>query len=302
MDELSINFLGARCMPVERFSIRRLRFSLGFAFSTFCMVSALLPLHVTAFTISSTVLEDNGATTNATDPGNTTPDPNQDVYINPNNHPGVLTTGGGAVGSGYNFSGSYPMLTGITAISITLTVLNGSSATAAQETAGGDPTSVDDYDLNHIVLYLGGTYSSATGLTGGTEVLQADGTPLYLNGLLTNDAQTTLTLSNVQISTATGNAILATLQTNGGFIAAYVGTDNTNDSSPVEGAAGVGYGPAELFLGDTGDPTTATATTTLSLSGVPEPGTMAWLLGACPLLLLAGRTRSCRSLSGLASK
>ena len=29
----------------------------------------------------------------------------------------------------------------------------------------------------HLVLYLGGTFSSVTGLTGGTEVLQADGSP-----------------------------------------------------------------------------------------------------------------------------
>ena len=145
----------------------------------------LLPVPAAATTITSTVEEDNGATTNATDAGNTTPDDNQDVYDAPNNHPGVLTTGGGATGTGYNFSSSYSALTQISAISITLTMLNGSSATAAQETTGGNPTSIDDYDVNELVLYLGGTYSSVTGLTGGTEVLQANGTPLYLNGFLT---------------------------------------------------------------------------------------------------------------------
>ncbi len=261
-------------------------------------VSVLCPTSTQAITLSSTVAEDNGATTNATDPGNTTPDPNQDVYISPNNHPGVLTTGGGATGTGYNFSGSYQALTQISALSITLTMLNGSSATAAQETAGGNPTGVNDFDVNHLVLYVGGTFSSVTGLTGGTEVMQANGSPLYLNGFLTNDAQSTLSFSNIQLSTATGNAIVAALQASGGLLTAFVGTTNTNDSSPIEGDAGTGYGPAEIFLGNTGDPTVANATTTLSLTGVPEPGATTWLLSAGALLLLARSVRFPRSRSG----
>ena len=256
--------------------------------------SVLLPASSSALTISSTVSEDNGATTNATDPGNTTPDFNQDVYTGTTNHPGVLTTGGGATGTGYNFSSSYTTLTQISAISITLTVLNGSSATAAQETAGGNPTTVNDYDVNHLVLYLGGTYSSATGLTGGTEVMLANNTPLYLNGLLTNDGQSTLTLSNVQINTATGTAILSTLQANGGLLAAYVGTTNTTDSSPAAGTAGTGNGPAELFLGNFGNPTKANAVTTLALNSVPEPGATTALLGAGAVWLMI-RARSRRS-------
>jgi hypothetical protein len=268
---------------------------LVFGFPALLGASVLLPTPAAAITLSSTVAEDNGATTNATDPGNTSPDPNQDVYISPNNHPGVLTTGGGATGTGYDFGSSYSALTQISAISITLTMLNGSSATAAQETAGGNPTSVDDYDVNQLVLYVGGTFSSVTGLTGGTEVLQANGTPLYLNGFLTNDAQSTLSFNNIQLSPATGNAIVAALQASGGFLTAFVGTTNTNDSSPVEGAAGTGYGPAEIFLGNTGDPTVANATTTLSLTGVPEPGTTALLLAGGALLLLATGKRSRRA-------
>ena len=293
MKKSSINFLEASCMLVERFSTRRLRSSLGFAVSTLCLGSALLPLRVAAVTISSTVAEDNGATTNATDVGNTTPDQNQDVYDDPNNHPGVLTTG-----TGYSFGSSYTTLTQITNLSITLTALNGSSASAAQETAAGNASTTDDFDYNHLVLYLGGTFNSATGLVGGTEVLQADGTPLYLNGLLGNDLQSTITLSNVPISMATGSAILSTLQMNGGVIAAYVGTDNPDDTSPTEGdvpVGAVGNGPAEIFLGNNGDPLVANAMTTLSLSGVPEPGVMTSLLSAGGVLLLVNRARSRRA-------
>ena len=303
MKNVIAEVIKAESMPATKRFENRSPFLLSLMASTLLGASALAASQASATTISSTVAEDNGATTNATDPGNTTPNPNQDVYDAPNNHPGVLTTGGGATGTGYNFSSSYSSLTQIAAISITLTVLNGSSATAAQETAAGNSSTTNDFDYNHLVLYLGGTYNSATGLTAGvTQVIQANGSPLYLNGLLTNDLQSTLTLSNVQVSTATGSAILATLQANGGFLAAYVGTTNPNDTSPVEGTAGQGFGPAEIFFGNTGDPTTANATTMLSLSDVPEPGVTTLLLGAGGALLLFGRARLRRSGPGLPSK
>ena len=85
---------------------------------------------------------------------------------------------------------------------------------------------------------------------------------------------------------------MAALQTNGGRLAAYVGTINPNDSSPTEGTAGTGYGPAEVFLGNSGDPAVADATTTLTLTGVPEPGAMALLLAGSGTLFLISRARS----------
>jgi hypothetical protein len=232
--------------------------------------------------VTSTVLEDNGATTNAGDAGNTTPNSNQDAYDGTLNHPGVLTTGGGASGTGFDFSSSLSSLAQISSISITLTMLNGSSATAAQEVAGGDTgETIDDYDVNHLVLYLGGTYSQANGLTGGTEVIQSNGNPLYLNGFLTNYAQSTLTFSNILLDGPTGTAIASALSTGGGRLTAYVGSDNPNDTSVVQGLAGTGYGPAEIFLGNL---------------PVPEPGIVTWLL-AGGLLLLGWRARSRRSRS-----
>ena len=94
-----------------------------------------------AVTVTSTVLEDNGATSNGLDG-------NQNLYSTPVAGNATITTAGG-----YTFAGSaYMSLTSITSISITLTMQDGNSE-AAQP---------DGFDYNHLQLSLGGT---ATGLT-----------------------------------------------------------------------------------------------------------------------------------------
>lgn len=90
-----------------------------------------------AVTISSTVREDNGATSNGQDG-------NQNVYSSPVAGPGVLTTAGG-----YDFTAtSYLTLTNITSITVTLTMQDGNSVSG-------------DFDFDHLGLSLDGT---ATGL------------------------------------------------------------------------------------------------------------------------------------------
>ena len=165
------------------------------------------------------------------DPGSTM-DGNQDVYITPDNHPGELIAGGNAPMMGFSFSADFTSLTQITSLILTLTMIDGDSATAAQE-----GSSMDDFDYNHFVLYLGGTYDAATGiLMGGVEVFLADGTtPLYLNGFRGGSPLDTETFTNISISAATSNAILAQLAANNGFLPAFVGTDNTGDSSAGAG-------------------------------------------------------------------
>ncbi|MGI9087722.1 MAG: PEP-CTERM sorting domain-containing protein [Chthoniobacterales bacterium] len=94
-------------------------------------VSALALTPVTrAASITSTVSEDNGATSNGFDG-------NQDVYVG---GPGVLTVAGG-----YNFGAV--SLTSIAQITITLTLTDGNSGT-------GDPSV--EFDRSHLFLALDG--------------------------------------------------------------------------------------------------------------------------------------------------
>jgi hypothetical protein len=216
----------------------------------------LCPAHTKATTITSTVNEDNRATTNGTDQ-------NQNVYdfanSLPANHPAMV-----AAGTGYDFSSSYMSLTSISQITLTLTMFDGNSGTNTS-----DPS---NFDFNHLHFYLGGTYNSQTGLySGGID------TGIVLNGFRGNGFVDTVTFS-LQVNPATtGAAILSALQANNGFIQGYVASDNSNDTA---------LAPNELAL--TND--LNNATTTLSFSNVPEPTTTA-LLGTT---LFLGAVRQLR--------
>ena len=118
-----------------------------------------------ALTVSSTVQEDNGATSNGLDG-------NQNLYSTPTAGNATITTAGG-----YTFAGTaYASLTSITSISVTLTVQDGNSE-AAQP---------DGFDYNHLQLSLGGT---ATGLT--------------LNGFRGDGLEDTLTFTGAPTNAAT---------------------------------------------------------------------------------------------------
>jgi PEP-CTERM motif len=206
-------------------------------------VLALSPAATNAAAISSTVNEDNGATTNGTDQ-------NQNVYDVsmglPLNHPAVVTAGGG-----YDFSSSYMSLTSINQITLTLTMFDGNSGTNT-----GDPT---NFDFNHLHFYVGGTYDSNTGLyTGGTD------TGILLNGFRGYGLVDTQTFSVMVDPATTGAAILSALQAGNGILPAFVVSDNPNDTA---------LAPNEVALTNGLN----NATTTLSFSNVPEPATSALL-------------------------
>ncbi len=186
-----------------------------------------------AQTITSGVLEDNGATSNGLDG-------NQNLYSTPTAGTANITTAGG-----YDFTATmYMTLTNITSISITLTVQDGNSANDSQ-----------GFDYNHLHLSLDGT---ATGLT--------------LNGFRGNGLQDTFTFTGVPTNAAT---ILASLKTDGKLVGTIT-TDNPNDTITA---------PNEVYLGNDQN----NATTTLSISGVPEPST--WAYVGLSLLALAGLQR-----------
>ncbi len=216
---------------------------------------AFYPAMAKAVDISSTVNEDNRATTNGTDT-------NQDLYDVLANHPAVVTAG-----TGYDFSSSFMSLTSIQQITLTLTMFDGNSGTDAN-----DPT---NFDLNHLHFYVGGTRNATTGIyTGGID------TGIVLNGFRGNGFIDTLTFSILVNPATTGAAILAALNTNGGILPGYVVTDNPNDTQ---------IAPNEVALTNNLD----NATTTLTLSSVPEP-VSCLLFGAGALVLLAPRVRRFR--------
>ncbi len=219
----------------------------------------LSPALSKATTISSTVSEDNRATTNGTDQ-------NQNVYdvsmALPLNHPALVTAG-----AGYDFSGSYTSLTSINQITLTLTMFDGNSGTNT-----GDPT---NFDFDHLHFYVGGTYDSMTGVyTGGID------TGILLNGFRGDSFVDTQTFSIMVDPATTGTAILAALQSGNGILPAFVVSDNPSDTA---------LAPNELAL--TND--LNNATTTLSFSNVPEPATSA-LLGFALLLVLSTHVRRFR--------
>ncbi len=245
--------------------------------------------------VSSTVSEDNGATSNANNDAGSTADGDQDVYSGTDtgtgstvNHPAVIATGGGVTGTGYDFTGQ-TLPTTVTGLQITLTVTNGNSASAAQEgLPQGQP---DDFDYNFLVLYVGGTYDTTTGLLTGTPVevpvSATSSQPLLLNGFRGSDLVDTQVFT-ASFTSAVGASILS--QFSGGHLTAFIGTTNPNDTSPV---SQTGDGPNELFVSnDSNGDGTGDATTTLIL--VPEPGTMGLLLAAGCLLLPISRLRSGR--------
>ena len=118
-----------------------------------------------ALTLSSTVSEDNGATSNGLDG-------NQNLYSTPTAGNATITTA-----AGYDFTQTmYLTLTSITSITLTLTVQDGNSE-AAQP---------DGFDYNHLHLSLDG---SATGLT--------------LNGFRGDGLQDTLTFTGAPTNAAT---------------------------------------------------------------------------------------------------
>ena len=211
---------------------------------------AFYPAMAKAVNISSTVNEDNRATTNGTDT-------NQDLYDVLANHPAVVTAG-----TGYDFSSSFASLTSIQQITLTLSMFDGDSG------AG-------QFDLNHLHFFLGGTRNAQTGIyTGGID------TGIVLNGFRGNGFIDTLTFSILVNPATTGAAILSALNTNGGIIAGYVVTDNSNDTQ---------IAPNEVALTNNLN----NATTTLTLSSVPEPVSCV-LFGAGALMLLAPRVRRFR--------
>jgi len=215
------------------------------------------PERTYATTISSTVSEDNRATTNGTDQ-------NQNLYDSPLNHPAVVTAG-----SGYDFSSSYASLTSINQITLTLTMFDGNSGT--------DTSDPSNFDFSHLHFYVGGTDNPQTGVyTGGID------TGIVLNGFRAADVDTQT--FSIQINPATtGAAILSTLQSGSGFLPAYVVSDNSSDTA---------LAPNEVALANDLN----NATTTLTLSSVPEPATSA-LIGTGLLLTLSWHLRRLRYLA-----
>ena len=211
-----------------------------------------------AASVSSTVNEDNRATTNGTDQ-------NQNVYdfnvVNqipvPANHPAIVTPA-------YTFGNSWQSLSSINQITLTLTMYDGNSGTNT-----GDPS---NFDFNNLHFYLGGTLTQGI-YSGGID------TGIVLNGFDPGNVDTrTFTLS-IDPNT-TGASILSALQSGSGSIAGYVVSSNPNDTAAA---------PNELALAND----TNSATTTLTLANVPEPGVCA-LLGSGLLMLIAPRIRRFR--------
>ncbi len=183
-----------------------------------------------ALTLTSTVQQDNGATSNGLDG-------NQNLYSTPTAGNATITTAGG-----YNFTGTmYMTLTSITAISITLTVQDGNSE-AAQP---------DGFDYNHLHLSLGGV---ATGFTlngfrgdGLQDTFTFSGTPTNAAALLTA-LKTNGTLVGVITTDNPNDTITAPNEV-------YLGNDQNNATTtlsitgtvPEPGTwAGVGLGAALL--------------------------------------------------------
>jgi hypothetical protein len=195
--------------------------------------------------VSSTVSEDNGATTNNFDV-------NQDVYITPANHPAVITSG-----SGYDFT-SQTLPSTISTITITLTVIDGDSG-------------VSDFDFNNLRLYLGGAATFApnppTPIGDGKQniVTYTGGvnTGIVLNGFEGSGLLDTLTFS-ASVDSTTSLAILAEIASHSGFLPAYlVSTNTANDTLAA---------PNEMFLGN--DSQDALTTLTFNaVTEVPEPST-----------------------------
>ena len=126
----------------------------------------------------------------------------------------------------------------------------------------GNSSSADGqgFDFGHLFLGLDGI-----------------NTGLALNGFRGNGLEDTLTFSGT-VSPAVGAAILANLQD--GFLLGSIITDNAGDTI---------LSPNDLFVGND----SLTATTTLTLSDVPEPTTIV-LIGAGLFLVLAPQARRFR--------
>jgi hypothetical protein len=205
---------------------------------SFTLITAVVsPGIVQAASISSTVNEDNGATANGFG--------NQSVWhVDPTTeHPAVVTAGGGLAGTGYDFSSTFSSLSSISMISVTLTIQDGNSGSG-------------DFDFNHLMFYLGGARDPNTGLyTGGVN------TGIVLNGFRGSFTDT-LSFSLAVDPNTTGAAILAQLNANGGKLPGFVVTDNAGDTAPNGN---------QMFLGNSNLP--SNATTTLTLSSIPEPAT-----------------------------
>jgi hypothetical protein len=223
-------------------------------------LSVMLTLRVaSAASVSSTVNEDNRATTNGTDQ-------NQNLYdfsvSLPANHPAIVTAG-----SGYNFGTSWQSLTSINQITLSLSMFDGNSGSNTSDPA--------NFDFNHLHFYLGGTLNAQTGLyTGGID------TGIILNGFAPNAFVNSQTFTLAINPNTTGASILSALQSGSGVIAGYVVTDNANDTA---------LAPNEVAL--TND--LNNATTTLTLASVPEPG-VCTLIGTGLLMALAPQVRRFR--------
>jgi len=205
-----------------------------------------------ATTITSTVNEDNGATTT---PGHGS---NQAIYdfanSLPANHPAIV-----AAGTGFDFSSTFSSLSAINSISFTMTMIDGDSASG-------------NFDFNHLSLFLGGTYNATTGI-----LANGINTGIVLNGFRGTGLLDTQTFT-ANVNSTTGAAILSALSSNGGKIQAFVVSDNTNDT---------GAAANEVFVGN--DAHNAVATLAFSdTAAVPEPATLS-LLGSGFLLTLAPR-------------
>ncbi len=212
-----------------------------------------------AASVSSTVNEDNRATTNGTDQ-------NQNLYdfsaSLPANHPAIVTAG-----TGYNFGTSWQSLTSINQLTLTLSMFDGNS--------GSNTSDPSNFDFNHLHFYLGGTLNAQTGMyTGGID------TGIMLNGFNGGGFVNSQTFTLAIDPATTGAAILSALQSGSGSIAGYVVTDNASDTA---------LAPNEVAL--TND--LNNATTTLTLASVPEPGACA-LIGTGLLMALAPQIRRFR--------
>ena len=138
---------------------------------------------------------------------------------------------------------------------MSLTSITSITITLTVQDGNSEAAQPDGFDYNHLHLSLDGT---ATGLT--------------LNGFRGDGLEDTLTFTGAPTNAAT---ILASLQTDGALVGTIT-TDNPNDTITM---------PNEVYLGNDQN----NAVTTLSITGVPEPGTWAGVgLGA---LLLIGRLR-----------
>ena len=198
-------------------------------------VLAFLSPHAQATSISSTILELNGAVTQGDGQ-------NQELSTS---DPAELS-----VAPGYDFSANFSSLTSIMFIQVTLTVQDGNSSA----------TDGEGFDFGHLFLGLDGI-----------------NTGLALNGFRGDGLEDTLTFSGT-VSPAVGAAILASLQD--GYLIGSIITNNASDTI---------LSPNDLFVGND----SLTATTTLTLSDVPEPTTIA-LIGAALLLVLAPQVRRFR--------